>query len=92
MKMFFICYCETCFCFVLQINILAFLFVIHERIMLVEGFTPFNTLFIFVIYFHDYCFTTRCYSLPITENFTFCSISKGRLCYRIGCGKKKKFF
>ena len=97
-NVFFICHYETCFCFVLQIYKLAFLYIIFmKRLCPPRVFTPFNTLFIFVIYFQDYCFISR-YLLPITVciiviwNFTFCSFQRGRYVTESALERKKFWF
>ena len=66
-NVFFICHYENCFCFVLLTNKLRFLFISFMKgLCSPRVLTPFNALFIFVTYFHDYCFISRCYLLPIS--------------------------
>ena len=54
----------------LQINKLVFLFISFMKgLCSPRVMTLFMALFIFVVYFHDYCFISRCYLLPITVLF-----------------------
>ena len=69
------------------INLCFFLLLFIKGLCSPRVLTLFNTLFIFVIYFRNYCFIRRCYLLPITILFVLLLLFKISLfvLFQSGC-------